>query len=227
MFAGPLEHSIIGRARSRGLVDLRVHNLRDWTTDRHRSTDDDAYGGGGGMVMLPEPIFTAVESLYEIPPITAADRRQPPWPVILMTPQGVRPDHSLVKELSQQQRLLIICGHYEGVDERVRLNLATHEISIGDFVVTGGELPAMVLCDAIIRLLPGALGRETAVETDSFATGLLEHPHYTRPADFRGWQVPSVLRSGNHRAIAQWRRRESLRRTLERRLACQGSPFPA
>ncbi len=217
MFVGPLDHSVIGRARSRGLADVRVHNLRDWTTDRHRTTDDYAYGGGGGMVMLAGPIFEAVESLYQMPPISAAEPLRPPWPVVLMTPQGIRPDHTMIVELSRQDRLLIICGHYEGVDERVRLHLATHEISIGDFVVTGGELPAMVLCDAVIRLLPGVVGNATATETDSFATGLLEHPHYSRPADFRGWPVPEVLRSGNHRAIAAWRRREALRRTLERR----------
>lgn len=220
MFAGPLDHSIIGRARARGLVQVEVHNLRHWATDRHQSADDYPYGGGSGMVMLPGPIFAAVESLFGLPPLSAERPLQPPWPVVLMSPQGVKLDHDLARSLAASERFAIICGHYEGVDERVRLHLATHEVSVGDFVVTGGELPAMLLTDAVVRLVPGVVGDETATATDSFANGLLEHPHYTRPADFRGWRVPEVLLRGDHKAIADWRRRESLRRTLERRPDC-------
>jgi len=190
MFAGPFDHSMIRRARESGLVDIRVHDLRRWAGDRHHTTDDYAYGGGGGMVMKPEPLFEAVEDLLGIPPLSAGDPRRPPHPVVLMTPQGRRFDHALARELAAHDRLVILAGHYEGFDERVRLHLATHEVSVGDFVVTGGELPAMLVADAVTRLRPGVIGLATATETDSFATGPLEHPHYTRPADFRGLRPP-------------------------------------
>jgi tRNA (guanine37-N1)-methyltransferase len=217
MFAGPFAFSMVARARQAGLVEVCVHDLRDWSTDRHRTTDDYAYGGGGGMVMLAEPIFRAVEELLGLPPITAASPWQPECPVVLMTPQGCAFNHGVAAELAGYDRLVLVCGHYEGYDERVRLHLATHEISVGDFVVTGGELPAMLVTDAVIRLRPGVLGLDTAAATDSFASRRLEHPHYTRPADFRGWAVPPVLLSGHHAEVARWRRREALRRTWERR----------
>jgi tRNA (guanine37-N1)-methyltransferase len=208
---------MIARARSAGVVDISLHQLRDWATDRHRTTDDYAYGGGGGMVMKPEPLFRAAEELLGMPPPSAAAPVRPPHPILLLTPQGRPFDHALARELAAHDRLLIVAGHYEGYDERVRLHLATHEISVGDFVVTGGELPAMLVTDAITRLRPGVLGLEQAAERDSFAQGRLEHPHYTRPADFRGWTVPEVLLSGDRAAVERWRRRTALRRTFERR----------
>jgi len=217
MFVGPFDHSLIRRARDAGLVDIRVHDLRSWAHDRHRTTDDYAYGGGGGMVMKPEPLFEAVEDLLGIPPITAESPRPVPHPVVLMTPQGRRFDHGLARALAAHDRLIILAGHYEGFDERVRRHLATHELSVGDFVVTGGEIPAMLVVDAVARLRPGVVGLLSATDTDSFAHGVLEHPHYTRPASFRGWPVPDVLVSGHHAEVDRWRRREALRRTLERR----------
>jgi tRNA (guanine37-N1)-methyltransferase len=217
MFTGPFDTSIVGRARAAGLVDIQVHNLRDWATDRHRTTDDYAFGGGGGMVMKPEPLFRAVEALLGLPPRTAVAAPPLPCPVVLMTPQGERFDHGLARSLAAHDRLVILCGHYEGFDERVRDHLATHEVSLGDFVLTGGELPAMVVTDAVARLRPGVVGLETGTHTDSFAAGLLEHPHYTRPADFRGWSVPEVLVSGHHGAVDTWRHREALVRTARRR----------
>ncbi len=216
MFVGPFAESMIARASAAGLVDIRVHDLRRWTSDRHRTADDAAYGGGGGMVMIPEPVFRAVEELLQIEVVTAAAPARPPCPVVLMTPQGAPLDHELAMSLALQDRMVIICGHYEGVDERIREHIVTAEVSVGDFVVTGGELPAMLVVEAVTRLRPGVLG-PSATQTDSFAGGLLEHPHYTRPADFRGWSVPEVLVSGDHGAIARWRRKESLRRTLLRR----------
>ncbi len=207
MFPCILDASIIGRAQDKGLVDIRVWNLRDWTTDRHKTTDDTPYGGGGGMVMKPEPIFAAVEDIL-------GDEEAP---VILLTPQGRRFTQAAAEELARQERLIFICGRYEGVDERVRKHLVTDEISIGDFVLSGGELAAMVVVDAVVRLLPGALGYERAAAEDSHATGLLEGPHYTRPPVFRGWEVPEVLRSGHHARVAEWRRKQALKRTLERR----------
>ncbi len=217
MFVGPLDHSIIGRARRNGLLDLQVHDLRNWTHDRHRSTDDYAFGGGGGMVMKPEPLFEAVESLLGIPPRTPASQGPLPCPVVMMSPQGRRLDHAFALELAGHPRLILLAGHYEGFDERVRLHLASHELSVGDFVLTGGELPAMLTIDAVVRLRPGVVGHATATATDSFAQGLLEYPHYTRPADFRGWQVPEVLVSGHHAAVARWRAAEALARTAARR----------
>ena len=204
MFDGPFGESIIRRAREAGLVDLRVHDLREWTTDRHRSTDDAPYGGGAGMVMRPEPLFAAVESI-------GADE------VVLLTPQGSVFNQQLAVELSQVPHFALLCGHYEGFDERAREHLATRELSIGDYVLTGGELPAMVVIDAVVRLLPGVLGSEESLHEESHSSGLLEYPHYTRPPEFRGWSVPPILLSGNHAAIARWRREQSLVRTLQRR----------
>ncbi len=208
MFAGVFDESILKRAREAHVVDIELHNIRAYATDKHHVTDDYTYAGGGGMVMKPEPIFAAVEAVLGAPP-------QPP--VVLLTPQGRVFTQAIARELAQHPRLAFICGHYEGVDERVREHLATDEISIGDYVLTGGEIPAMVIVDAVARLIPGVLGHPSAAAQDSHATGLLEGPHYTRPADFRGWRVPDILLSGNHAQIAAWRRRESLRRTLERR----------
>jgi tRNA (guanine37-N1)-methyltransferase len=204
-----LRASILGRARDAGLVKFGVHNLRDYATDRHRTTDDEAYGGGGGMVMKPEPIFRAVEGVL--------GDLQAEVPIILMTPQGRVLDQEIALRLLKQPHLALICGRYEGVDERVRAHLATEELSIGDYVLTGGELPALVVIDTIVRLIPGVLGDQRAASEDSHAQGLLEYPHYTRPAEFRGWKVPEVLRSGDHGRIADWRRLQSLRRTLIRR----------
>jgi tRNA (guanine37-N1)-methyltransferase len=203
-----LKASILQRAQEKQLVDFHIHNIRDWTTDKHHTTDDEPYGGGGGMVMKAEPIFTAVEAVLGTPPAC---------PVVLLTPQGQLFTQEIAKDFAQKPRLALLAGRYEGLDERVRQHLVTDEISIGDYVLTGGELPALVMIDAITRLLPGALGDAAATQKDSHASGLLEHPHYTRPADFRGWQVPEVLRSGNHALIDRWRRLESLRRTWERR----------
>lgn len=207
-FASPLQASILGRAREAGLVDVCVYNLRDYTTDRHHVVDDYPYGGGGGMVFKPEPLFAAVEALQG---------EAPPGLVILLTPQGETLTQALVRELAQVPRLILLCGHYEGVDERVRQSLAQREVSLGDFVLTGGEPAALVVIDAVARLLPGVLGDEAAPEKDSFAEGLLEYPHYTRPAEFRGQRVPEVLLSGHHELIRRWRRQESLRRTRRRR----------
>jgi tRNA (guanine37-N1)-methyltransferase len=211
-----LNTSILQRARQRGLVEIHVHNIRDWTTDRHHITDDEPYGGGGGMIMKPEPIFAAIEGVLGSPPVC---------PVILLTPQGRLFNQSVAQEFAFQEsalqphdsRLALLCGRYEGVDERVREHLVTDEISIGDYVLTGGELPALVIVDAVTRLIPGVLGAPAGAWEDSHASGLLEYPHYTRPADFRGWAVPDVLLSGDHARIARWRRQQSLRRTWERR----------
>jgi tRNA (guanine37-N1)-methyltransferase len=208
VFEPYLQSSILLRARQRGLMGVDLHNIRDWTTDRHHVTDDDPYGGGGGMVMKPEPIFAAVEGVLGSPL---------PCPVILLTPQGRIFTQSIAQELSQHSRLALLCGRYEGIDERVRKYLVTDEISIGDFVLTGGELPALMLIDAVTRLLPGALGDPEGAWDDSYASGLLEYPHYTRPAEFRGWRVPEVLVSGDHARIARWRREQALLRTWQRR----------
>lgn len=204
MFRGPLDESILARARDRGLLDIALHNPRDVTTDRHHIVDDYPYGGGAGMVMKPEPLFTAVEQLGAS------------GPVILLSPQGRVFSQTIARALAEEQRITLICGHYEGVDERVRQHLVTDEISLGDFVLTGGELAAMALVDAVARLLPGVLAAGST-EEESHTAGLLEYPQYTRPAEFRGWRVPDVLLSGNHAAIARWRRKESLRRTRTRR----------
>ncbi len=206
MFRGPLEESILGRAVERGLLDIKVHNLRDFATGRHKVVDDYTFGGGPGMVMKPEPIFAAVESL-----------RREGSRVVLMSPQGRVFRQAIAEELSRQEQLVLLCGHYEGVDERVRQHLVDDELSIGDYVLTGGELAAMVVCDAVARLIPGVLGAEESAREESFTKGLLEYPHYTRPATFRGWEVPEVLLSGDHTRVARWRREQSLLRTLRRR----------
>jgi tRNA (guanine37-N1)-methyltransferase len=213
VFSPYLESSILQRARQRGLIDVRIHNIRDWTTDKHHVTDDEPYGGGGGMVMKVEPLFAAVESICG--PFESAAGAG--FPIILMTPQGRPFSQRIAQELARQPRLALVCGRYEGVDERVREHLVTDEISIGDYVLTGGELPALIIIDAVARLQPGVLGDPDGAFDDSHAAGLLEYPHYTRPPEFRGWRVPDVLLSGDHGKIEKWRREQSLRRTLKRR----------
>ena len=214
VFPPYLDSSILQCARQRGLIDVRVHNIRDYTHDRHHTTDDTPYGGGGGMVMKPEPVFEAMESVLGQNP----DPAQPPAvPVILLTPQGRVFTQRVAEELSRYERIALLCGRYEGVDERIREHLVTDEISVGDYVLTGGELPALLIIDAISRLLPGVLGDPTGAEDDSHAMGLLEYPHYTKPPEFRGWKVPEVLTSGNHAKIDQWRREQALERTFQRR----------
>ncbi|KAA3643307.1 MAG: tRNA (guanosine(37)-N1)-methyltransferase TrmD [Chloroflexi bacterium] len=208
MFPAYLNESILKRAQNANLLDVHLHNIRDWTTDKHNVTDDEVYGGGGGMVMKPEPIFAAVEDVVGAPP---------DGPVILLTPQGRVFTQEVAGELAKHSRLALLCGRYEGVDERVRQHLVTDEISVGDYVLTGGELAAMILIDAVTRLLPGVLGDPDAPQKDSHSAGLLEHPHYTRPPEFRVWEVPQVLRSGNHAEIKKWRRLQALKRTAERR----------
>ena len=209
IFESPLRESILKRAQEAGRLSVALHDIRDYATDKHRTTDDYVYGGGGGMVMKPEPIFAAVEHVL--------GEALPETPLILASPQGRLFTQEVAAELARHERLALICGRYEGVDERVRQQLVTDELSIGDYVLTGGELPALVLIDAITRLLPGVLGDSGATLNDSHASGLLEYPHFTRPPEFRGHAVPDVLLSGHHAQIASWRRREALRRTLERR----------
>jgi tRNA (guanine37-N1)-methyltransferase len=204
-----LASSVLGKAQEAGLVKICLHNLRDYTDDRHHTTDDEPYGGGGGMVMKPEPVFHAVESVFEQDLESAR--------IVLLTPQGQVFNQRMAHEFAREARLGLICGRYEGVDERIREHLVTDEISIGDFVLTGGELPAMILIDAVARLLPGVLGDDQATIHDSHAAGLLEYPHYTRPPVYRGWEVPEVLRSGDHGRIEAWRREQSLLRTMQRR----------
>jgi len=208
VFQPYLEASILQRAIQNSLLDVHLHDIRAWTTDKHHITDDTPFGGGGGMVMKPEPIFAAVEEILGTPPVC---------PVILLTPQGRTYTQEIARELSAYPRIGLICGRYEGFDERVREHLVTDEISIGDYVLTGGEIPALLLIDSITRLIPGTLGDPDGAQDDSFASGLLEYPHYTRPAEFRGWQVPEVLLSGNHAHIARWRRDQALLRTRTRR----------
>ena len=212
VFPPYLDSSILQRARQRGLIDVRVHNIRDYTQDKHHTTDDTPYGGGGGMVMKPEPVFEAVEAVLGV-----ALLQPMPLPVILLTPQGRVFTQRMAEELSTHERIALLCGRYEGVDERIREHLVTDEISIGDYVLTGGELPALMVIDAVSRLLPGVLGDPTGAEDDSHSMGLLEYPHYTRPPEFRGWQVPEVLLSGDHGKIEKWRREQALIRTLARR----------
>jgi tRNA (guanine37-N1)-methyltransferase len=213
MFQGPFDASIIQRACEGGLVSIALHNIRDYAPGRHHVTDDTPYAGGGGMIMKPEPIWNAVEAVLGYDP---AGRPDAP-PIILLTPQGRPLTHAVAHELAAHTRLLLICGRYEGVDERVRRYLAGDEISIGDYVLSGGEIPAMVLVDSVVRWIPGVLGDPDAPTDDSHASGLLEYPHYTRPAVYRGHEVPEILRSGNHAMVAKWRRQEALRRTYERR----------
>ena len=214
VFPPYLESSILQRARQRGLIDVRVHNIRDYTHDKHHTTDDTPYGGGGGMVMKPEPIFEAVESVLGISSDLA---QRPPIPVILLTPQGRVFTQRVAEEFARHERIALLCGRYEGVDERIREHLVTDEISIGDYVLTGGELPALLIIDAVSRLLPGVLGDPTGAQDDSHSMGLLEYPHYTKPAEFRGWKVPEILLSGDHGKIEMWRREQALLRTLMKR----------
>lgn len=208
MFESPMRASILGNARAKGVLELRVHDLRDWTHDRHRTTDDVPYGGGPGMVMKPEPLFEAIESIQSIP--------GPRGTVVMLTPAGEPFSQTVARDLASGERLILVCGRYEGIDERV-FSLADRELSIGDFVLTGGELPAMVVIDAVTRLLPGVLGDDESSVEESFTQGLLEYPHYTRPASFRGMEVPEVLRSGDHQRIAAWRREQALAKTAARR----------
>lgn len=234
MFAGVFGSSILGKARDKGLVSLNAINFRDYSGNKHGSVDDTPYGGGGGMVLKPEPIFHAVEDLLgqhaggetaglsgveepAVDPGFALNASVRPPRIILMCPQGETFTQKKAEELAQEDHLVFICGHYEGYDERIREHLVTDELSIGDYVLTGGELPAMVVIDSVTRLLPGVLGNETSAVTDSFSTGLLEYPHYTRPVEFRGWKVPDILLSGHHANVDEWRRKEALRRTWQRR----------
>ncbi|MGD0030254.1 tRNA (guanosine(37)-N1)-methyltransferase TrmD [Paenibacillus illinoisensis] len=218
MFEGVFGTSILGKAQTKGLVSLNAVNFRNYATNKHNTVDDTPYGGGGGMVLKPDPIFAAVEDVLEkrSKESAAAASAKPPR-IILMCPQGETFTQKKAEELVQEDHLIFICGHYEGYDERIREFLVTDEISIGDYVLTGGELPAMVAIDSVARLIPGVLGNETSAVTDSFSTGLLEYPHYTRPPEFRGMKVPDVLLSGHHLNIDAWRREQSLIRTLERR----------
>jgi tRNA (guanine37-N1)-methyltransferase len=213
MFQGPFEASILKRAVTQKLVDFNIHNIRDYTHDKHHTADDYAYGGGAGMVMKPEPVFEAVETVKEKAAVAGGSLPK----VILLSPQGRVFEQTAAVELSKIDWLMLICGHYEGVDERIRQYLVDSEISIGDYVLTGGELAAMVVADAVVRLLPGVLGSGESLLYESHTGGLLEYPQYTRPENFKGWQVPEVLMSGNHAEIAKWRRRQSLERTRERR----------
>lgn len=198
-------HSLLGRARAGGALDLRVHDLRSAATDPHRSVDDAPFGGGAGMVLMPEPVFAAVEAV------------DPPRPLLYLGPAGRRLDQGVARELAGLPGFSLLCGRYEGVDERIRSHLCDGELSVGDVVLSGGEVAAMVVLDAVGRLVPGVMGNATSAEDESFSDGLLEYPHYTRPADFRGWSVPEVLRSGDHGRVARWRRAQALRRTLDRR----------
>jgi tRNA (guanine37-N1)-methyltransferase len=206
MFAGPLDESIVKRAREAKLLDLKIHNLRDWTHDRHKTVDDKPFGGGPGMLLKVEPLFEAIESLQR-------ERTK----VILLSPSGRKFDQSIARELAQAEDLLLVCGSYEGFDERVREALADDELSIGDYVLTNGALPAMVVIDAVARLLPGVLGHDESSHDESFSHGLLEYPQYTRPAEFRGMEVPEVLLSGNHAEIEKWRREQAKLRTERQR----------
>ena len=205
MFQGPFAESMLKRAQERGLLSIALHNIRDATSDKHHVVDDYPYGGGVGMVMKPEPIFTAVEAVYQ------------GGPIILLSPQGRLFSQQIARTLAQESRVTLLCGHYEGVDERVCRHLATDELSIGDYVLTGGELAAMVVVDAVSRLIPGVLGADASIQEESHSENLLEYPQYTRPPEFRGWRVPDILFSGHHAQIARWRRKESLRRTREQR----------
>ncbi|WP_025691347.1 tRNA (guanosine(37)-N1)-methyltransferase TrmD [Paenibacillus zanthoxyli] len=226
MCEGVFGTSILGKAREKGIARLNAVNFRDYANNKHGSVDDTPYGGGGGMVLKPEPIFAAVEHLLDNlegrsdsgdQAISIAQEESANLRIILMCPQGRTFNQRIAEELAKEKHLIFICGHYEGYDERIREHLVTDELSIGDYVLTGGELPALTVIDAVVRLQPGALGNESSAVTDSFSTGLLEYPHYTRPAEFRGWKVPDMLLSGHHANIEAWRREQSLKRTLERR----------
>ena len=232
VFPSYLDTSILKRARERNLITVNVHNIRDYTHDKHHTTDDTPYGGGGGMVMKPEPVFEAIETVlglsfdYSLKEHSASAQDETPLsapepvsniPIILLTPQGRVFNQSIAKELSQYPKIALLCGRYEGIDERIRQNLVTDEISIGDYVLTGGEIPALIVIDAVARLLPDVLGDPTGAEDDSHAMGLLEYPHYTRPPEFRGSKVPDVLTSGDHAKIDKWRREQALERTFRKR----------
>ena len=217
IFPPYLESSILNRARQKGLIDVRVHNIRDYTHDKHHTTDDTPYGGGGGMVMKPEPVFEAIETVLGLNPLQTQPETASNIPIILLTPQGRVFNQRIAEELSRHERIVLLCGRYEGIDERIREHLVTDEISIGDYVLTGGELPALMIIDAVSRLLPGVLGDPTGAEDDSHSMGLLEYPHYTKPPEFRGWKVPDVLASGNHAKINKWRREQALTRTFNKR----------
>ena len=217
MLEGPFRESIVGRAVDNGVVRIRIHNIRDYAHDRHRTVDDYPYGGGGGMVLKPEPLFEAVEAVRAMIAEEGGRERAEEAQVVLMSPQGDVLTQAAVEELAELRDLVLICGHYEGVDERVLEHLIDREISIGDYVLSGGEIPAMAVVDAVVRLLPGAVGDGQSIEDDTHSTGLIQFPQYTRPSEFRGWQVPPVLLSGNHEEVRRWRRRESLKRTQQRR----------
>ncbi|MPZ49921.1 MAG: tRNA (guanosine(37)-N1)-methyltransferase TrmD [Dehalococcoidia bacterium] len=208
-FSGPLQASILGRALAGGIAEVQLHNIRDWATDKHSIVDDYAYGGGPGMVMKPEPLAAAIEDVR--------GRVEPRGRTVLLTPQGRVLNQGVIDELAAEQRLVLVCGHYEGVDERVREHLVDDEISIGDYVLSGGEIAALVLIDAVVRRQPGTLGSEESLLEESHSDGLLEYPQYTRPAEFRGWRVPDILLSGNHGEIARWRREQRIVRTAKRR----------
>lgn len=216
MFAGPFGESILGRAVAQGLLEIRLHNIRDWGLGRHKQVDDYPYGGGAGMVFRPEPLFAAIESALELPEITPEVSLQADFPIILMSPQGEVFNQQIARELANYPRIALVCGHYEGFDERIVRHAVNRELSIGDFVLTGGELAAMVVVDAVARLIPEVLAEESPHE-ESHSRPLLEYPHYTRPADFRGWKAPDILLSGHHAKVAEWRFKEALRRTLQRR----------
>jgi len=208
VFEPYLQVSILQKAQQNHLLEIELHNIRDWAPDKHHVTDDTPYGGGGGMVMKPKPVFDAVESVLGAPPSC---------PLILLSPQGRPFSADLARDLSTLPRIALLCGRYEGIDERIREHLITDQVSVGDYVLTGGELPALIMIDAISRFIPGVLGDPDGAEDDSFASGLLEYPHYTKPEEFRGWHVPDVLLSGNHAQINLWRKEQSLRRTLKQR----------
>jgi tRNA (guanine37-N1)-methyltransferase len=207
MFSGPFDTSIIKRSREKGIVDINIHDIRDYSKDKHKKVDDYPYGGGAGMVMKPEPIFEALESID-----FTKDSE-----IIVLTPQGQQFNQQIAGELAEKKHLIFLCGHYEGIDYRVHEHFKPRELSIGDYVLTGGELPAMVITDAVVRLLPGSIGKEESHQNDSFQNGLLEHPHYTRPKEYRGMEVPSVLLSGNHKEIDKWRLEKSLEITKSKR----------
>lgn len=217
MFGPILNESIIKRAQDKGILKINIRNLRDYTFDKHRKVDDRPFGGGSGMVMTPEPIFEAVESIKSEARNQKLETRREKTRIILLCPQGKKLTQKTAKRLSKYKRLILICGHYEGVDERVRKYLADEEVSIGDYVLTGGELPAMVLLDSIVRLIPGVLGDKKSLHFESFEDNLLEYPQYTRPADFRGFKVPAILLSGNHNKIKIWREEQSVKKTKQKR----------
>lgn len=210
MFEGPMTESIIGKAHEKELLEIQVHNFRDYSADKHQTVDDYPYGGGAGMLLKVQPIYDCLKSIKQNSDASSNPR------IILLDPAGKKFDQKMAEEFSKEDQLIFICGHYEGYDERIR-SLVTDEVSLGDYVLTGGELAAMVMVDATVRLLPDVLGNSESAETDSHSTGLLEHPHYTRPAEFMGMDVPEVLMNGNHKLIDEWRLKESLRRTYERR----------